>query len=658
MTVNGGTVHAKANGTKAIYAYGGITLNNGEAYLLGDKDASEVQIGILEYPLWVGGVQVTSANQNDILNDGGSVRFEVTDEGENVLTLTNANIGTFHQYGTYEDNYANICCDETAYALTINLVGDNTLSNGNRGVIIGNAFRSDGALTLTGEGTLTVSDVSYGIEANGTLAIDGTTVITDSIKYCAIWGHQVDITGSTVTASGGTFGLCVGAGNLTVTDSTVTATGVEAEGLFLYGSASFGGSSVVIAESTCSDGAIRVHGEITLNDGIKMVTPEGGVYVNTGYGGKKLCLSDGETVATGAVFSKEFTISFVNEDGTELQSGMVAVGETPAYTGEEPTKPATAKYTYTFAGWTPKIVPVTGDATYTATYSSTVNEYMITFVNEDGTELQSGKVAYDETPVYTGATPEKPATAHNEYAFAGWTPKIVPVTGDATYTATYTEDLLHPTFVGSELLAYDNYIEENGELLYRFDVTAKDVLDGALGVNSMQIFVTYDHDTLAFKKGEGAVDWMFNDYGGRLSAVWASDTDVEIKEGDAVLTLWFAVVGELPESGIVDIAFVENSLGNVSALSFVNEGTVLELEARTEDGFIQFDALLYGDANCDGKVTSADASLILRALVGLSELSPRGALQADVDLDGEVTAEDAALILRYMVGLIDELPLA
>ncbi len=365
------------------------------------------------------------------------------------------------------------------------------------------------------------------------------------------------------------------------------------------------------------------------------------------------------TVHKGSFTIRElYTLVWLNGDGSELARKTYAEGDpVPDYTGETPTKAPTAQYSYTFARWDDGTVDGT-TTTYTPIFTETLNYYTVSFVNEDGTLLQEELIGYGETPEYKGATPEKAHTAHNEYAFAGWTPEIVPVAGDATYTATYTEDLLHPTFVGSGLLAYDNYIEEDGELLYRFDVTAKDVLDGALPINSAQIFVTYDHDTLAFRKGEGAVDWELYDVGDVLSAVWASDKDVEIKEGDVILTLWFAKVGEPPKSGIVDFAFTTGSLGDGSALSFVNEGAVLELEARTEDGFIQFDALLYGDANCDGKVTSADASLILRALVGLSELSPRGALQADVDLDGEVTAEDAALILRFVVGLIEELPLA
>ncbi|MBQ1852390.1 MAG: hypothetical protein II134_00970 [Lachnospiraceae bacterium] len=136
---------------------------------------------------------------------------------------------------------------------------------------------------------------------------------------------------------------------------------------------------------------------------------------------------------------RKYTITFVDEDGSELQSNDVAYGETPAYTGEDPTKTdPTGQYTYTFDGWTPEIELVTGEATYTATYTSTINEYTITFKNYDGTVLQSGKVAYGETPVYGGETPTKPATDKDTFTFAGWDLEITYVTGEATYTATYT----------------------------------------------------------------------------------------------------------------------------------------------------------------------------------------------------------------------------
>jgi len=57
--------------------------------------------------------------------------------------------------------------------------------------------------------------------------------------------------------------------------------------------------------------------------------------------------------------TRQYTITFEDEDGTELQSGLVAYGQTPSYTGETPTKAATDEYTFTHSGWTPEITSVT-----------------------------------------------------------------------------------------------------------------------------------------------------------------------------------------------------------------------------------------------------------------------------------------------------------
>ncbi|MBQ6333437.1 MAG: InlB B-repeat-containing protein, partial [Clostridia bacterium] len=292
-----------------------------------------------------------------------------------------------------------------------------------------------------------------------------------------------------------------------------------------------------------------------------------------------------------------FTITFLNEDGSELQSGEVLLGKTPAYTGKEPTKPATAQYTYTFAGWkdengivyglTDDLPAVNGDMTYTAIYTSTVNEYTITFVNEDGTELQSGKVAYGETPEYKGETPTKEKTLRFEYMFAGWDPEIVPVTGDATYTAVFTESLLHPIFICGDVDAMDVVVKEGDETLYRYDVTVTDLLDGAVEVNSAQIFLTYDRDKLELKRGEGAVDWTINDADELLSAAWASDSTTTLKNGDVVLTLYFAAKNVAPGETVA-IGFAQNDLGLGSALSFVEEGETTEFFAKTQDGSITF----------------------------------------------------------------------
>ena len=144
--------------------------------------------------------------------------------------------------------------------------------------------------------------------------------------------------------------------------------------------------------------------------------------------------------ATYATTVNTYTVEWVDEDGTVLETDTnVAYGTTPSYDGETPTKAADAQYTYTFAGWTPTVTDVTGNVTYAATYSSTVNTYTVEWVDEDGTVLETDTdVAYGTTPSYDSTTPTKSSDTQYEYIFADWSPTIAEVTGDVTYTATYT----------------------------------------------------------------------------------------------------------------------------------------------------------------------------------------------------------------------------
>ena len=135
-----------------------------------------------------------------------------------------------------------------------------------------------------------------------------------------------------------------------------------------------------------------------------------------------------------------YTISFVNYDGTLLKDYQLEYGSDPLYDGDKPVRPSNTQFSYVFTGWDTPATTVVGDKTYTAQYEEVVNKYTITFKNWDGTLLDTYTVPYGETPKYAGNTPVKARTQEFSYTFAGWDQTIIPVNGDATYTAVFTSE--------------------------------------------------------------------------------------------------------------------------------------------------------------------------------------------------------------------------
>ncbi len=233
---------------------------------------------------------------------------------------------------------------------------------------------------------------------------------------------------------------------------------------------------------------------------------------------------DAEYFAVYSSVVNEYTITFKNEDGTVLQTGKLPYGELPVYGGAVPEKTATDEFTYFFDGWNKEIEKVTGDAEYFAVYSSSVNKYTVVFRNEDSTVLQSEELPYGEMPVYSGALPEKTATAEFTYYFDGWDKEIVRVTGDAEYLAVYTSeineyDVVFKNYDGAILqstkIAYGQLPEYTGktpekaktaEYTYSFEGWDKDIskVTGAAEYTA-QFSAEKNYYTVTFKNYSGEV---------------------------------------------------------------------------------------------------------------------------------------------------------
>ena len=194
--------------------------------------------------------------------------------------------------------------------------------------------------------------------------------------------------------------------------------------------------SVVVANGATFDSSTGV---------VSFEVPEGGIgsdktyatvtYVEGGYDAEALEWVYDAGTGTYTLQRKTFTVTWVNGEDTVVTNG-VAYGDVPEYYGETPTKASTAQYDYAFAGWTPAVIAATSNATYNAAFDATVNQYVITWTDHEGT-------VKEETLDY-GATPTAPSVDPRPYTEAGagyegvW-PVPETVTGTATYAAVYTE---------------------------------------------------------------------------------------------------------------------------------------------------------------------------------------------------------------------------
>ncbi len=145
-----------------------------------------------------------------------------------------------------------------------------------------------------------------------------------------------------------------------------------------------------------------------------------------------------------ALYTDKYVVTWKDYNGNVLRTDFYDSGEMPVY-GGNPTREASAEWSYTFKRWNPGLMNVASDTTYTAIYDSTKNTYEVVFYDEDGTPLEAltaGPYEYGTLVSSIAPTPTKAATAEYTYTFAGWNPAVTnatAVTDDVSYTAVYTE---------------------------------------------------------------------------------------------------------------------------------------------------------------------------------------------------------------------------
>lgn len=139
--------------------------------------------------------------------------------------------------------------------------------------------------------------------------------------------------------------------------------------------------------------------------------------------------------------------------------------------------------------------------------------FTVIWKNWDGATLETDNdVASGATPTYDGTTPEKAEDDDYVYEFAGWSPALIGVVENATYTATYNEIPKPKTIFAAHSISLDGNIGINfyispyaagmrpgdtGELEVNFEWAAEDPLVNVAS-QSTKIAVTPDNYKKAY----------------------------------------------------------------------------------------------------------------------------------------------------------------
>ena len=110
-----------------------------------------------EYDVWVQGIRVTDANKDDVLGDGGSVKYTWISDLTGELTLKNAHIsgGRIPEYPGNNNSKHGIFGIYARKNIDLVLKGNNTIKTGNNGEYCSWGICT-GSLTIKGSGRLNV----------------------------------------------------------------------------------------------------------------------------------------------------------------------------------------------------------------------------------------------------------------------------------------------------------------------------------------------------------------------------------------------------------------------------------------------------------------------------------------------------------------------
>lgn len=153
----------------------------------------------------------------------------------------------------------------------------------------------------------------------------------------------------------------------------------------------------------------------------------------------------------------------------------------------------------------------------------------------------------------------------------------------------------------------------------------------------------------SFNSGVLTADLKDNETGNDEVLIgWAAASPVNVTEASTLATVDFTVNASATGSTDVKVA-VAQVANSDSALA--DKSTIEAAGTVTVDT-----AVIYGDADGNGKVESADASLVAQAALDLITFTDSQIKACDVDGNGKIESADASLIAQRALDLITSFP--
>lgn len=133
----------------------------------------------------------------------------------------------------------------------------------------------------------------------------------------------------------------------------------------------------------------------------------------------------------------EYKVSYADGDGNIIFEQTAHYGDVPLPPDLTPTKASDPVCRYEFSGWEEADRPIMGDTLRIPLFIPVERTYAVTFFNADGSVFHTGEYKHGESIIPPAGIPVKTALG-GVYTFNGWSPELTSVSGNMSFTATFS----------------------------------------------------------------------------------------------------------------------------------------------------------------------------------------------------------------------------